>query len=115
MKMLQTTECFRAEIIGDNTAVAPGITAHGHAPVLILCRKLLDAGYDPATPLEAYRGTVLALRVRSIGEGAALEVRPASGSGTPVFIRRESARRASPIRQADVPATGVPPTLAEAV
>jgi hypothetical protein len=35
----------------------------------------LEAGHDPATPLEAYRGSTLCLRVRSIGEGAALTVK----------------------------------------
>jgi hypothetical protein len=66
---------IRAEIIGkDNTAAALGITAHGAAPVLALCRKLVEAGHDPALPLHAYRGDVLALKVRSIGEGARLRV-----------------------------------------
>jgi hypothetical protein len=44
----------------------------GRAPVLELCRKLVRAGYDPGRPLEVYRGDVLCLRVRSIGEGAKL-------------------------------------------
>ena len=46
----------------------------GHAPVLTLCRKLIAARYDPATRLECYRGDVLALTVRSIGEAAKLVV-----------------------------------------
>jgi hypothetical protein len=41
-----------------------------------ICGKLLEAGIDPAERLEIYRGSTLALRVRSIGEGARLE--PAS-------------------------------------
>jgi hypothetical protein len=43
----------------------------GHAPVLGLCRALLEAGYDPRRPLRAYRGDTVALKIRSIGEGAA--------------------------------------------
>jgi hypothetical protein len=57
------------------TAVAAGITATGHAPLLTLCRRLVEAGHDPSTPLEAYRGTTLCLRARSIGAGARLTVR----------------------------------------
>jgi hypothetical protein len=43
--------------------------------VLALCRKLVATGFDPNTPLEAYRNrNTLALKVRSIGEGARLAV-----------------------------------------
>jgi hypothetical protein len=67
---------IRAELLGLSQATAPGITVSGrHAPVLSLCRALIEAGHDPAAALEAYRGTTLCLRVRSIGEGAALTVR----------------------------------------
>jgi hypothetical protein len=41
---------------------------------LDLCRALVEAGYDPTTPLEAYRGDMLCLRVRSIGEAADLRI-----------------------------------------
>ena len=41
----------------------------GYAPVLDLCRELLAAGFNPASPLEAWRRETLCLRVRSIGEG----------------------------------------------
>ena len=66
-------------------ASALGITATAAAPVLALCRKLVAAGFDPNTPLEAYRDrNVLALKVRSIGEatheGQRLRDRPAAGS-----------------------------------
>jgi hypothetical protein len=108
MPVMTARPSIRAEIVGSDTCAALGITTTGHAPVLALCRKLVDAGVDPVTPLEAWRGDVLCLKVRSIAQGAALEVRPASG-GTPVFIRRESARRASPMRQTGGAATGVPP------
>lgn len=63
-----------AEIVGIDCASAEGITAHGPAPVLKLCRLLIQSGIGAATPLEAYRGPVLCLRIRSIGEGAALSV-----------------------------------------
>jgi hypothetical protein len=65
----------RAQIT-DTTCAALDVTAHGNAPVLALCRKLVEAGHDPALPAHAYRGDVLALKVRSIGEGARLRVSP---------------------------------------
>ena len=34
---------------------------------------VVEAGHDPATPLEAYRGDTLCLRVNSIGRAARLE------------------------------------------
>jgi len=49
------------------------------APVLELCRALVAAGHDPASRLDAYRGDVLCLQVRSIGEAARLEI---NGHGT---------------------------------
>jgi hypothetical protein len=50
-------------------------TRKGDSIVCALCRRLVEAGHDPATPLEAYRGDSLALKVRSIGEAAGLTVR----------------------------------------
>jgi len=44
--------------------------------ILALCRALVGADYDPARPLCVYRDGVLALKVRSIGEGARLRVTP---------------------------------------
>lgn len=70
----------RAELIGDDTARADGIVGHGNCPILKLCRMLVDAGRDPATPLEAWRNDVLCLTVRSIGIGAKLELN-ADGTG----------------------------------
>jgi hypothetical protein len=64
-----TQQPIHAELIAGNTCAALGITISSSSPVLALCRKLVKDGYDPATPLEAYRGETLCLRVRSIGEG----------------------------------------------
>jgi hypothetical protein len=69
-----------AEIIGGNTAIAAGITAHGTAPVLALCRLLIVAGHDPDQPIEVYRGSTVALRIRSIGDGARLTVDEHNGT-----------------------------------
>jgi hypothetical protein len=37
-----------------------------------MCRKLVAEGYDPRRALEAYRGDMLCLKVRSIGEASKL-------------------------------------------
>jgi hypothetical protein len=65
---------IRATLVGANRCAALGITAHGSAPVLALCRALVAAGHDPRRPLHAYRGDVLALIVRSLADGAQLRV-----------------------------------------
>jgi hypothetical protein len=75
---------IRAELSRADRCRAGGIAAHGHAPILALCRLLLGAGFNPDRPLEVFRGAVLAIKVRSIGEGAALAVKTA-GNGSPIF------------------------------
>src|SRR5438128_152881 len=76
---------IRADLIGQSQATACGVTVSGrNAPVLALCRALVEAGHDPATPLDAYRGSTLCLRVRSLAEGAKLTVYD-NGVGRPVF------------------------------
>ena len=60
-------------------------------------------GIPPDTPLEVYRGGVLALRVRTVGEGAQLEVRD-NRYGTPVCRRASAgALSAPPIAPNGVP------------
>jgi hypothetical protein len=95
---------IRAELIGADHCSALGITATGYAPVLALCRLLIEAGHDPATPLEAWRGDTLCLRVRAIGEAAQLEPSP-RGIG---FVRRPGVRGGSPVRQNGAGYTGLP-------
>ena len=48
-----------AQITGSNRCDAEGLTVTGQAPVLGMCRKLLEAGFDPTRPLKAYRGDML--------------------------------------------------------
>ena len=67
---------IRAELAWSDTATALGIVARSNSPVITLCRMLLEAGCDPATPLEAWRASTLSLRIRSIGEAAKLRVNP---------------------------------------
>jgi hypothetical protein len=54
-------------LLGAFICDAEGLTVRAFAPVLAMCRKLVDAGHDPATPLHAYRGDSLAMSVTSIG------------------------------------------------
>jgi hypothetical protein len=94
---------IRADLIGQSQATAAGITVTGrHAPILSLCRALVGAGHDPATPLEAYRGSTLCLRVRSLGEGAKLTVRDGS-AGRPCFAPFR------PFQDSEQPCGGRPP------
>ena len=87
---------IRAALIGSNHCEAEGITApRGSVPVLALCRALIEAGHDPNRPLHAYRGDVLALSVRSIGQGARLRV-ASHGVG---FERLPECTEGSPIRE----------------
>ena len=71
---------IRAELIGSDECTAAGLTISGRAPVLALCRQLIADGHDPGLPLEVWRGPVLCLRARSIGEAAQLRV-AAHGGG----------------------------------
>jgi hypothetical protein len=70
----EKTQIIFAKLTGSNTCTAAAITVVDHAPVLSLCRELIKAGEDSNQPLHAYRGDVLCLRVRSVGEGAQLTV-----------------------------------------
>jgi hypothetical protein len=91
-----------AELIGSDRCEAEGLIVRGHAPVLQLCRALVAASFDPASPLEAWRGETLCLAVRSIGEGARLTVAD-DRHGTPRLRRRQEGLagyvRGSPVAQ----------------
>ena len=87
--------CIVAELIGDNECRAAGLVVRSTTPVLAMCRQLIAAGIDPATPLECNRGATLAITVASIGQGAGLEI---NGHGTGFRARAEGGA-ASPIRK----------------
>jgi hypothetical protein len=80
------TEPITAAISGTDTCCADGIIAKASAPVLALCRKLIEAGYDPARPLHAYRSDTLCQTVSSIGWGARYTVKD-NAVGTPTLRR----------------------------
>jgi Fe2+ transport system protein FeoA len=102
---LATPECPRfqaalvraavhCELTGSDEASARGLTVHNSSPVLALCRRLLALGINPQTPVHCYRGPTLALRIRSIGEAAGLEI---NSSGTGFIKRRARVRPAPPM------------------
>jgi hypothetical protein len=90
-------QAIRADLIGSDICTALGLTVEVRQPVLAMCRALITAGHDPASRLDAYRGDVLCLRVRSIGQGARLRV-ATHGRG---FERLPECTAASPMRQSD--------------
>ena len=88
---------LHAELVGDNRCAIADFAATSSTPILALCRILIAAGFDPTMPMECYRGDTLALRIRSIGEAAALEVN-AKGTG---FIARRAVRAGPFVRKTE--------------
>jgi hypothetical protein len=80
------------EVFGDDTAIAGGIKARSSSPILLLCRLLISAGIPDQASLDVFRGYTLAVKVRSLREGARLEI---NGHGT--GLKLVSARGASPV------------------
>jgi hypothetical protein len=91
---------IRAELVADNTCIAAGLSVSNITPVLNLCRALIRGGHDPATPMAVFRGEVLALKVRSIGEMAVLEI---NGKGTAFIKRRKAVGTGAPMRLGRAP------------
>jgi hypothetical protein len=103
---LQVGEPIRADLIGSDQCRAAGITAHGASPILALCRELVAATVDPNRPLHAYRGDVLCLVIRSIGEAAHLDVN-SKGSG---FTKCRVPVPTAPPMRLDLPGDHICPT-----
>ena len=62
-------QVIRCELQGSSSATVGDLTVRSPSPVIGMCKALIEAGRDPATPLEVYRDGVLCLRVRSLAEG----------------------------------------------
>ena len=101
-----------AQLIGDDKAQAGDIVARSRSPAFTLCRALLAAGADPNSKLECFRGSVLALTVKTIGIGAKLTIKENDWVGPKVVpyepLCRDRIRRHA--RQNDEPA---PPPLSD--
>ena len=76
----------RANLLGDDTALAGNVISRGKSPIFHLCRKLIAAGVDPDSPLECFRNGNLAIRVRTIRAGALLTTRE-DGTRGPEVVR----------------------------
>jgi hypothetical protein len=96
---------IQASLIGSNKCTAEGITAYGPAPILKLCRELIKAGFHPGRPLHAYRGDVLCIVARTIGEAAGIDI---NGHGTGFIKRPEQGGTAPPMRQPEIWGTMIP-------
>jgi hypothetical protein len=96
------------QLVGSGRCEVDGLVVKHPAPVLAMCRALIDAGYDPRRPLEAYRGQTLCLRVSSIGYGAQYTVEESRSGGAPVLRRYKAfpgRAVALPMRQNESPST----------
>jgi hypothetical protein len=100
----ESRQVIRAEIVGTDQCHAEGIGVRGGAPVLAICRKLTAAGFDPGRPLHAFRGNVLCLVIRSVGEAARFVVDE----------RRMALARWKPLSCAEVPPPVAPRGVAAA-
>jgi hypothetical protein len=91
---------LRVDLYGDDICECGDITViAGNEPILQMCRRLIDAGFDPDTPLRCYRNNALALNVRAIGEAACLTIN-SRGNG---FVRLSPARAGSLVRRRRLP------------
>jgi hypothetical protein len=85
--------------------------------VLGLCRQLIAGGHDPGLPLEVWRGPVLCLRVRSIGEAAHLRVATHGGGFERLPGYAAGCTAASPMQESAArlcPTPGKPKRTSEA-
>ena len=105
----KTQVAIRAELIGSDRCIATGIDVQAASPVLTMCRRLLEAGFDPALSLECYRNDVLALTVASIGHGAGLEI---NGHGTGFRPISEGGAASLVPKSNEVEVSGIPEPLA---
>jgi hypothetical protein len=77
-----------AELTGSETCTVGSRIIKSSTPVLAMCRELISAGLSPDEALEVRRSGQLALIVRSLRDGARLEVN-AKGTG---FVSRRAVR-----------------------
>ncbi len=56
-----------ATLFGSDRCEALGVTGHDSAPVLALCRALVEAGHAPCRPLHVCRGAVLGVATLGVG------------------------------------------------
>jgi hypothetical protein len=85
---------IKGEFSKSNICTAEGLEVKANAPALPMCRKLLQAGFDPERPLHCYRGETLAIKISSIRYGAKYSVsEPSTGSGVRLVPYSEGPRK----------------------
>jgi len=94
-----------AQFIKSDRCCTEGLEVRANAPALAMCRKLIEAGYDPDRPLHCFRGETLAMKISSIAYGARYSVsEPSTGSGVRLAPNSEGPKKsgvASPVRFPD--------------
>ena len=95
-----------AQLIGHDRARAGDVVVRSRTPVFALCRAFLASGANPNSKLECFRGSVLALTVRTIGIGAKLTIRETVTDGPRVVRWKPLQDRDvfAPVRQNNDPA-----------
>jgi hypothetical protein len=88
-------QIIRAELARSDHAAALGIIAQGAAPVLKLCRPLVEASHDPSQPLEAWRGGTLAIRIANYREERGSKTRTSCSSGNPKKVDFDAVNHAA--------------------
>jgi hypothetical protein len=90
----QEVRTLRGDLIGCDLIVVDRLSVCSDTPILDACRKLVELGVNPRIDLHCFRNGRLAVTVRSIGEGARLEI---NGNGIGFTVRRRVVT-ASPVR-----------------
>jgi hypothetical protein len=86
---------IKGRLIGDYTCHVGNLTTNADTPIFEMCRLLLLHGYTADRPLLVFRGSTLAVTVRTIREGARLAV---NGKGS-AFYRLRKVCIAPPVRK----------------
>jgi hypothetical protein len=108
------TAILVAELTGSTTATMGDIVVTGRAPTLVLCRKLVELGYDASMPLHVYRDGTLAIKVGSIGAGAMLTVDESTGCRFAKWKAPPTLESAPPMRSNAAPLRGQQKRASEA-
>ena len=93
-----------AQFIKSDRCTAEGLEVRANAPGLAMCRKLIEAGYDPNRPLHCFRGEEIAMTISSIGYGAEYSVsEPSTGSGVRLVPYSEGPKKSGAASRIEFP------------
>ena len=81
----QDRPALRGDLVGVDLIVVDRLSVCSDTRIRDACRKLVEFGVDPKTPLHCFRKGQLAVTVRSIGKGSRLEI---NGDGIGFIVRR---------------------------